>query len=265
MRVDKEVVPLRELHAGIDKEINFVQIVVHIIFAIADNLGEVCAKGQIQTVFFDNLGLTLAATLNILSANNPRSSQCLLDLFGIYQGLKHVHLQTLTKVGPHSHSGPTVFLLDSLSPKVTEDLEGRLVSIRLTGLACMRGSPEKPYVVHAPLKVIGGEAQLEHASFLERIINAFNEAGLVLEEDANKKLKVDETLRDSKKLLSYLSMKKDCVDEALRMMRTMRLMKFKGSSTEMYLIRVFISHSKNFERVIIEQCNKGNAASFKEQ
>lgn len=45
---------------------------VHRSFAVADNLGEVSAKGQIQTVCFDNLGLTLAATLNILSANNPR-------------------------------------------------------------------------------------------------------------------------------------------------------------------------------------------------
>ncbi|CAN4081601.1 unnamed protein product [Withania somnifera] len=80
---------------------------VHRSFAIADNLGEVSAKGQIQTVCFDNLGLTLAATLNILSANNPRLQAGLpfvmypifsvLDLFGIYQGLKHVHLQTLTK------------------------------------------------------------------------------------------------------------------------------------------------------------------------
>uniref|UniRef100_M0ZSM4 mRNA, clone: rafl24-09-C04 n=1 Tax=Solanum tuberosum TaxID=4113 RepID=M0ZSM4_SOLTU len=80
---------------------------VHRSFAVADNLGEVSAKGQIQTVCFDNLGLTLAATLNILSANNPRLQAGLifvmypvfsvLDLFGIYQGLKHVHLQTLTK------------------------------------------------------------------------------------------------------------------------------------------------------------------------
>ncbi|PHT30647.1 hypothetical protein CQW23_29757 [Capsicum baccatum] len=43
-------------------------------FTIADNLGEVFAK-QIQTICFDNLGLTLAATLNILSANNPRLQQ----------------------------------------------------------------------------------------------------------------------------------------------------------------------------------------------
>lgn len=80
---------------------------VHRSFAIADNLGEVSAKSQIQTVCFDNLGLLLAALLNILFKNNQRLQAALpfviypifsaIDLFGIYQGLKHVHLQTLTK------------------------------------------------------------------------------------------------------------------------------------------------------------------------
>ncbi|XP_059623757.1 protein root UVB sensitive 4 isoform X2 [Cornus florida] len=80
---------------------------VHRSFAIADNLGEVSAKAQIQTVCFDNIGLMLAASLNILLKNSPRLQAGLpfvvypifsaIDLFGIYQGLKHVHLQTLTK------------------------------------------------------------------------------------------------------------------------------------------------------------------------
>ncbi|KAM1062979.1 hypothetical protein EV1_026982 [Malus domestica] len=80
---------------------------VHRSFAIADNLGEVSAKAQIQTVCFDNLGLLLAALLNMLFKNNQRLQTVLpflvypifsaIDLLGIYQGLKHVHLQTLTK------------------------------------------------------------------------------------------------------------------------------------------------------------------------
>ncbi|WOG93143.1 hypothetical protein DCAR_0312424 [Daucus carota subsp. sativus] len=80
---------------------------VHRSFAIADNLGEVSAKAQIQSVSFDNLGLLLAASLNMLFKNSPRLQAGLpfaiypvftaIDLFGIYQGLKHVHLQTLTK------------------------------------------------------------------------------------------------------------------------------------------------------------------------
>lgn len=80
---------------------------VHRSFAIAENLGEVSAKGQIQTVCFDNIGLMLAAALNILLRNNSRLQAALpfivypifsaMDLIGIYEGLKHVHLQTLTK------------------------------------------------------------------------------------------------------------------------------------------------------------------------
>ncbi|KAF5463884.1 hypothetical protein F2P56_014011 [Juglans regia] len=80
---------------------------VHRSFAIGDNLGEVSAKAQIQTVCFDNLGLLLAALLNMLLKNSPRLLAGLpfviypifsaFDLFGIYQGLKHVHLPTLTK------------------------------------------------------------------------------------------------------------------------------------------------------------------------
>ncbi|KAK1589347.1 hypothetical protein Q3G72_033012 [Acer saccharum] len=80
---------------------------VHRSFAVADNLGEVSAKAQIQSVCFDNLGLMLAASLNMLLKNNQSLLAGLpfvvypifsaIDLFGIYQGLKYVHLQTLTK------------------------------------------------------------------------------------------------------------------------------------------------------------------------
>ncbi|GAB2282543.1 Protein root UVB sensitive 4 [Dionaea muscipula] len=79
---------------------------VHRSFAIADNLGEVSAKAQIQTVCFDNLGLLLAVLLNVICKNNRRFQAGLpfllypifsaIDLYGIYQALKHVHLQTLT-------------------------------------------------------------------------------------------------------------------------------------------------------------------------
>ncbi|GAU21800.1 hypothetical protein TSUD_176450 [Trifolium subterraneum] len=80
---------------------------VHQSFAKADNLGEISAKAQIQTVCFDILGLMLAALVNMWIGNNQRPQAGVhffvypffasMDLFGIYQGLKHVHLQTLTK------------------------------------------------------------------------------------------------------------------------------------------------------------------------
>ncbi|CAI0430766.1 unnamed protein product [Linum tenue] len=81
---------------------------VHRSFAVAGNLGEVSAKAQIQSVCFDSLGLLLAAILNLSFKNNPKLLTSLpflvypffaaVDVFGIYQGLKHVHLQTLTKI-----------------------------------------------------------------------------------------------------------------------------------------------------------------------
>ncbi|KAK3011721.1 hypothetical protein RJ639_012284 [Escallonia herrerae] len=80
---------------------------VHRSFALADNIGEVSAKAHIQAVCFDNLGLMLVGALNIVLKNNQRLQAGLpfvvypiftvIDLFGIYQGLKHVHLQMLTK------------------------------------------------------------------------------------------------------------------------------------------------------------------------
>nr|XP_016455150.1 PREDICTED: translation initiation factor IF-2-like isoform X3 [Nicotiana tabacum] len=57
---------------------------------------------------------------------------------------------------------------------------------------CMRGSPAKAYVVYAPVEVIGGEARLLRAC--QVIIDAFTEAGLVLEKDANRKLKLHATI-----------------------------------------------------------------------
>lgn len=80
---------------------------IHQSFAVADNLGDVSAKSQIQTVCFDNIGLALAACLNLLCKNNPRMELALpfiiypvfsaMDLFAIYQGLKYIHLSTLNK------------------------------------------------------------------------------------------------------------------------------------------------------------------------
>uniref|UniRef100_M1DBZ3 Ubiquitin-protein ligase n=2 Tax=Solanum tuberosum TaxID=4113 RepID=M1DBZ3_SOLTU len=78
-------------------------------------------------------------------------------------------------------------------------------------------------------------------------------------------VKVDETLNQRTELLSYLSMEKDRVNEALRLIQTVRFRKLKGSSTEMYLIRVMFSHSPKLERIIIEQCEKsGHVTNYRE-
>ncbi|XP_009630558.1 uncharacterized protein LOC107813118 isoform X3 [Nicotiana tabacum] len=87
-------------------------------------------------------------------------------------------------------------VLRSVSPKVLDALESRPVSIRLKGLECMRGSPAKAYVVYAPVEVIGGEARLLRAC--QVMIDAFTEAGLVLEKDANRKLKLHATIMNAR-------------------------------------------------------------------
>ncbi|XP_070051856.1 uncharacterized protein [Nicotiana tomentosiformis] len=61
---------------------------------------------------------------------------------------------------------------------------------------CMRGSPAKAYVVYAPVEVIGGEARLLRAC--QVMIDAFTEAGLVLEKDANRKLKLHATIMNAR-------------------------------------------------------------------
>ncbi|XP_019223761.1 PREDICTED: uncharacterized protein LOC109205499 isoform X2 [Nicotiana attenuata] len=87
-------------------------------------------------------------------------------------------------------------VLRTVSPKVIDALESQPVSIRLKGLECMRGSPAKARVVYAPVEVIGGEDRLLRAC--QVITNAFTEAGLVLEKDANQKLKLHATIMNAR-------------------------------------------------------------------
>ncbi|XP_055827897.1 uncharacterized protein LOC129896098 [Solanum dulcamara] len=97
-------------------------------------------------------------------------------------------------------------VLRSVSPKVIDALENRPVSIRLKGLACMKGSPSKARVVYAPVEVIGGEDRLLHAC--QVINNAFTEAGLVLENDSNQKLKLHATIMNARHRKSKRGSKK---------------------------------------------------------
>ncbi|KAF4350888.1 hypothetical protein F8388_008070 [Cannabis sativa] len=83
-------------------------------------------------------------------------------------------------------------VLQSVSSKVMETLENRPVSIRLRGLDCMRGSLAKARVVYAPVEEIGSEDRL-----LQVIIDAFVDAGLVLEKDAKNKLKLHATVMNT--------------------------------------------------------------------
>ncbi|CAI9114171.1 OLC1v1014830C4 [Oldenlandia corymbosa var. corymbosa] len=83
-------------------------------------------------------------------------------------------------------------VLQSISPKVIDALDSRPVSIRLKGLECMKGSFSKARVLYTPVEEIGGEERLICAC--QVIIDAFVEAGLVLERDAKHKLKLHATV-----------------------------------------------------------------------
>ncbi|XP_059315439.1 F-box/FBD/LRR-repeat protein At1g13570-like [Lycium ferocissimum] len=72
-------------------------------------------------------------------------------------------------------------------------------------------------------------------------------------------LDIDKVVKEE--LFDYLSKAKNEVREALRMIRTVRLRKFKGKTTEMYLIEAMLAHSPKLERMIVEQCKKTNATN----
>ncbi|KAL8465938.1 hypothetical protein ACS0TY_035154 [Phlomoides rotata] len=87
-------------------------------------------------------------------------------------------------------------VLRSVSSKVMDALENRPVLIGLKGLDCMRGSLAKAYVVYAPVEEIGGEGRLLRACKV--ITDAFVEAGLVMEKDAQQQLKLHATLMNAR-------------------------------------------------------------------
>lgn len=54
-------------------------------------------------------------------------------------------------------------------------------------------------------------------------------------------------------LFDYLSKAEKKVSEALKLIRTVRIGKFKGTVTEMYLVQVILAHSSKLERMIVQQ------------
>eukprot|EP00850_Spirogloea_muscicola_P007998 SM000041S15557 [mRNA] locus=s41:708479:712109:- [translate_table: standard] len=80
---------------------------IHRSFALTENLADVSAKGQAQTVVADNLGLAMAVGLSAAFSKRPGIQRVLplltypplaiLDLMAIYRELKAVHLQTLNQ------------------------------------------------------------------------------------------------------------------------------------------------------------------------
>ncbi|MBA0712904.1 hypothetical protein Golax_011975, partial [Gossypium laxum] len=78
-------------------------------------------------------------------------------------------------------------VLKSTSSRVLDALDNRPVFVRLKGLDLMRGSLAKAQVVYAPAEEIDSENRLLHACKI--MIDAFVEAGLVIDKDAKSELK----------------------------------------------------------------------------
>ncbi|KAK8574729.1 hypothetical protein V6N13_034023 [Hibiscus sabdariffa] len=87
-------------------------------------------------------------------------------------------------------------VLKSISPKVMDALDNRPLFVRLKGLDRMKGSLDRAQVVYAPVEEIGSENRLSHAC--QVIIDAFVEAGLVLERDIGHQLKLHATVMNVK-------------------------------------------------------------------
>ncbi|XP_057725691.1 uncharacterized protein LOC130941271 [Arachis stenosperma] len=87
-------------------------------------------------------------------------------------------------------------VLQSISSKIMDALDNRPLSIRLKGLDCMKGSLAKARVLYAPVEEIGSEGRLLRAC--QVIIDAYTEAGLVLENDAKQSLKLHATVMNAR-------------------------------------------------------------------
>ncbi|KAI3977514.1 hypothetical protein MKX01_000427 [Papaver californicum] len=84
-------------------------------------------------------------------------------------------------------------VLQRVSSKVIDALDNSPLFIRLKGLGSMRGSLLKARVLYIPVEEIGGEGRL-----LQIIIDAYVEAGLVLEKDARQTLKLHATVMNAR-------------------------------------------------------------------
>ncbi|KAK4269343.1 hypothetical protein QN277_022512 [Acacia crassicarpa] len=87
-------------------------------------------------------------------------------------------------------------VLHNISSRVREALDNRPLSVKLKGLDCMKGSQAKARVLYAPVEEVGSESRLLRAC--QVIIDAYVEAGLVMENDINQKLKLHATVMNAR-------------------------------------------------------------------
>lgn len=85
--------------------------------------------------------------------------------------------------------------LQRVMPRVHEALEDSPLTIKLTGVDCMRGNPAKAHVLYADVEPDDQALRLIAAS--QVITQAFTEAGLVMDKDQTHTLKLHATLMNT--------------------------------------------------------------------
>ncbi|KAI4329224.1 hypothetical protein L6164_021511 [Bauhinia variegata] len=129
-------------------------------------------------------------------SNSSASSDLRIDK-SVFIKPKTFHLTVLMlKLWNKDRVTAATEVLQSISCKVMEALDNRPVSVRLKGLDCMKGSLAKAHVLYAPVEEIGSEGRLLRAC--QVIIDAYTEAGLVLENDAKQTLKLHATMMNAR-------------------------------------------------------------------
>ncbi|KAK2654750.1 hypothetical protein Ddye_014606 [Dipteronia dyeriana] len=130
----------------------------------------------------------------------------------IFNKPKTFHLTVLMlKLWNKDRVNAATEVLKSISSKVMDALDNRPVFVRLKGLDCMKGPLAKARVLYIPVEEIGDGDRLRHSC--QVITDAFAEAGLVLEKDVNKKLKLHATVMNvSHRKRMYKTRKFDCFD-----------------------------------------------------
>ncbi|XP_042025872.1 uncharacterized protein LOC121772731 isoform X2 [Salvia splendens] len=114
----------------------------------------------------------------------------------IFAILESIHLTVLMlELSNEEQFKTATEAMQSASSKVMDALENRPLFIKLKGLECFRDFEDKPYLVYAPVEVIGGKERLLCA--YDVINDAFVRAGLAVGYD-RKNLKLHVTLMSTR-------------------------------------------------------------------
>ncbi|KAG6487297.1 hypothetical protein ZIOFF_055883 [Zingiber officinale] len=125
---------------------------------------EVGEENKHVKVKMDSIGYKSTSKASILSDMGIEKS--------IFIKPKTFHLTVLMlKLWNKERIAMAAKVLQKISSKVLDALENQPVSVRLRGLACMKGSPAKARVVHAPVKEIDEEGRLLRACRIQTFSN----------------------------------------------------------------------------------------------